>query len=266
MIVASILTDVGDWLDEMSGRLVVPRRDPRRRAAGLGDPDRAQRDGRDHRWRRRRVRRPAPRAGDPAARARRVPRRQHRLPDRTPLQWAPRPVRRRDATRPAERLDVGGPTDPPSRRAAARHGAVHPRRPDGDHGDVAASLASRWPWFAHVDGDRRGDLGHLRRRARVHLRHAPSRTTTPSPSSSPSVRRWSITVVIEVVRHVRDEGRARERRIATEPHEASSRLLTAPTRDPMLAVVPVRDGVLPAGGDETVAECGGRALLAGSAP
>jgi electron transfer flavoprotein alpha subunit len=34
----------------------------------------------------------------------------------------------------------------------------------------------------------------------------------------------------------------------------------------MLAVVPVRDGVLPSGADEVVAECGGRALLAGSAP
>ncbi len=34
----------------------------------------------------------------------------------------------------------------------------------------------------------------------------------------------------------------------------------------MLAVVPVRDGVLPAGGDEVVAECAGRAILAGSAP
>jgi electron transfer flavoprotein alpha subunit len=32
----------------------------------------------------------------------------------------------------------------------------------------------------------------------------------------------------------------------------------------MLAVVPVRDGVLPAGAAETIAECGGRALLAGS--
>ena len=34
----------------------------------------------------------------------------------------------------------------------------------------------------------------------------------------------------------------------------------------MLAVVPVRGGVLPAGADETVAECGGRAVVAGSAP
>ena len=34
----------------------------------------------------------------------------------------------------------------------------------------------------------------------------------------------------------------------------------------MLALIPVRDGVLPAGADETVAECGGRAVLAGSAP
>src|SRR5829696_6521921 len=34
----------------------------------------------------------------------------------------------------------------------------------------------------------------------------------------------------------------------------------------MLGVIPVRDGVLPAGALETVAECGGRALVAGSAP
>jgi electron transfer flavoprotein alpha subunit len=34
----------------------------------------------------------------------------------------------------------------------------------------------------------------------------------------------------------------------------------------MLAVVPVREGVLPAGAEEVIAECGGRALLAGSAP
>ncbi len=34
----------------------------------------------------------------------------------------------------------------------------------------------------------------------------------------------------------------------------------------MLAVIPVRGGVLPAGADETVAECGGRAVLAGSEP
>ncbi len=32
----------------------------------------------------------------------------------------------------------------------------------------------------------------------------------------------------------------------------------------MIAVVPVRDGVLPAGADETIAECGGRAVVAGS--
>jgi len=34
----------------------------------------------------------------------------------------------------------------------------------------------------------------------------------------------------------------------------------------MLAVVPVRDGVLPSGADEVIAECGGRALVVGSAP
>ncbi len=32
----------------------------------------------------------------------------------------------------------------------------------------------------------------------------------------------------------------------------------------MLAVVPVRDGVVPAGADETIAECGGRVVLVGS--
>lgn len=35
--------------------------------------------------------------------------------------------------------------------------------------------------------------------------------------------------------------------------------------DPVLAVIPVRGGVLPAGAAETVAECGGSAILAGSA-
>ncbi len=34
----------------------------------------------------------------------------------------------------------------------------------------------------------------------------------------------------------------------------------------MLAVVPVRDGVLPAGAEEAIAECAGRALLVGSEP
>ena len=32
----------------------------------------------------------------------------------------------------------------------------------------------------------------------------------------------------------------------------------------MIALVPVRDGVLPAGADEAIAECAGLALLAGS--
>jgi len=39
-----------------------------------------------------------------------------------------------------------------------------------------------------------------------------------------------------------------------------------PTLTVMLAVVPVREGTLPAGADETVAECGGRVVLAGSSP
>jgi electron transfer flavoprotein alpha subunit len=34
----------------------------------------------------------------------------------------------------------------------------------------------------------------------------------------------------------------------------------------MLAVIPIRDGVVPTGADETVAECGGRAVVAGSVP
>lgn len=36
--------------------------------------------------------------------------------------------------------------------------------------------------------------------------------------------------------------------------------------DAMLAVIPVRDGVLPSGGAETVAECAGRGLVVGSSP
>src|SRR5687768_13632846 len=37
----------------------------------------------------------------------------------------------------------------------------------------------------------------------------------------------------------------------------------APTLPSMLAVIPVRDGALPAGGAEALAECGGRGILAG---
>lgn len=49
-------------------------------------------------------------------------------------------------------------------------------------------------------------------------------------------------------------------------HVSSGRTSSAPTLTGMLAVVPVREGTLPAGADETVAECGGRALVAGSSP
>ena len=93
----------------------------------------------------------------------------------------------------------------------------------------------------------------------------------------------SITIVIEVVRHQRVKHRRRPRnRIASfrmssrfgtagAPAPSTGRIDGSPTsrlhyRDPMLAVVPVRDGELPAGGAETVAECGGRALVAGSSP
>jgi electron transfer flavoprotein alpha subunit len=47
----------------------------------------------------------------------------------------------------------------------------------------------------------------------------------------------------------------------SEPDGPQTRTLIA-----MLAVVPVREGVLPAGGAEAVAECGGHVVLAGSGP
>ena len=83
----------------------------------------------------------------------------------------------------------------------------------------------------------------------------------------------SVTVIIEVVRHQRAKRAPARRGRARSPSTAAvdaarecrdARAAWYPDR--MLAVIPVRDGVLPAGGAETVAECGGRALVVGSAP
>ena len=76
----------------------------------------------------------------------------------------------------------------------------------------------------------------------------------------------SITIIIEVVRHVRGRGEERRTGRGRRPPRCPDRPDPRHTLSAMLAVIPVRDGVLPAGADETVAECGGRALLAGSAP
>ena len=73
----------------------------------------------------------------------------------------------------------------------------------------------------------------------------------------------TVTVIIEVVRHLRDKRREAAARglvgrVGRPPGDAYP--------DRMLAVVPVRDGVLPAGAAEAIAECGGRGILAGSDP
>ena len=137
---------------------------------------------------------------------------------------------------------LGGPTDPPSRRAAARHGAVHPGRPDGDHGELrhhppAAALVR------HVDGDRRGDLGHLRRRARVRLRR--NLRGRPHDRLHPRLRRGAGGDAGDRGGPPRPQPRRRtpttNRRVRRTPRGDRDR------RGPMLAVVPVRDGVLPAG-------------------
>ncbi len=79
---------------------------------------------------------------------------------------------------------------------------------------------------------------------------------------------------VRPVDHDHHRGRAPRRAAAaarpsrsTRPRPRCPEHRHAPhTLSAMLALIPVRDGVLPAGADETVAECGGRALLAGSGP
>ena len=78
----------------------------------------------------------------------------------------------------------------------------------------------------------------------------------------------SITIIIEVVGTTFGTAARSLNRPRRHPPGALRRTgdATHTLSGVMLAVIPVRDGVLPAGGAETVAECGGRALLAGSWP
>ena len=50
-MVANILTDLTDWIDEIAAYWWFPADRVRDRSARLGDPDRAERDDRDRRWR-----------------------------------------------------------------------------------------------------------------------------------------------------------------------------------------------------------------------
>ena len=141
-------------------------------------------------------------------------------------------------------------------------------------GRTALTLSSRHhpPAVALVRGVGRvaaRDLGDVRRRARRDLR--PDVRGQPHGRVPARVRRARCRspIIIEVVRHVRgkrteDAERTGARRRRPEREFRRRGAGTYPDR--MLAVVPVRDGVLPAGADEVVAECGGRAILAGSAP
>src|SRR5262245_7756761 len=96
---------------------MVPARDPRRRVLGLGDPDRAERDVRDHRWRR-----GVDRFGellvvgsDRGRRTRCVPRRQHRLLDRQALRSTARAAGDPQGEVP-KKAAMGARADPRARR------------------------------------------------------------------------------------------------------------------------------------------------------
>ena len=134
-IVANIITDVSEWLDEFSANwwflLIIF-------SVALLDsvlPDRPRRDDGDRWWRRGRCRQPDAGARDPRRRGRRVPRRQPRLCHRRPLRTS-RPGMGGTQAEPCGTDRLRRAPDQEARRHAADHRPVHPRRAHDPHGVV----------------------------------------------------------------------------------------------------------------------------------
>ena len=170
--------------------LVVPRRDPRHRVPRLGHPGRAERDGGDHRRRRRRPGEQNLAAGDPVPARRRVPRRQHRLP-RSGAASAPRIDRRADAPPEDAQAPRRGRTDQiatrgglllvtarfiPGGRTVLTLTCGH--HPPAASGSPSGSAIAAVIWATYAAG-----LGYVFGAALRGQPHA-------SRSSSRSVRRW----------------------------------------------------------------------------
>ena len=184
-------------------------------------------------------------------------------------QPAGRPARPK--TREAAR--VGGPT-----RSASRGGPAARSRPASSRaagrcsrsraGSPVSRIAGSPPWIA----DRRPDLGDLRRRARLRLR----RSTFEDNHTLAFLLAFGAALSIT---H-RDRGRpppsARSASRKDAELTGSRRVPSACVargaverrqyRDRMLAVVPVRDGVLPAGSSRRSPSAAAGRSLAGSAP
>ena len=171
-------------------------------------PDRAERGDRDRGRRRRRSGRPPRRARDPRRRARGDRRRQH-LASRSATSSAPASSGASSRARRHRNGCTGRSDARGARRLHDRRRALHPRRPHGDdlHGRLrrdaipgAASSARR---------DRGRDLGHL---------HACCSATIGGKSFEEEPWKGlllafafalAVTVVVEVVRHLRHRRRAK---------------------------------------------------------
>ena len=113
-------------------------------------------------------------------------------------------------------------------------------------------------WFVGWVAVAVADLGQLRGPARLRLRRRRSRTTTRWRSCSRSGPRCRSRRIVELVRCATSTAASDDTADESDPARSPS---AVPIEQPLIAlvtVVPVRDGVLPAGADETVAECGGR--------
>ena len=210
-MVANIITDVTDWIDEISSNWwfliivfaialldsvipIVPSETTVIAggvAAGAGNQQIVPRDPRRRR-----------RAHSSATTS----------PTRIGHQFGPR-VRRWAERKPdrERRPRPGGRPDPQARRTAAHHRPLHPGRAHRADG-LVGSHRSTAPLVHVLDRHRLGDLGELCRPARLRVRSRRSRTTTRSPSCVAFGVALSITALIELIRWAR---RPRQRRAPT---------------------------------------------------
>ena len=192
--------------------------------------------------------------------------RRHRRGHRPLLARGPRHRDRRGRLPPGhERGRAAGRPGLPGRDPEPGHGRRPGPRHHPRHGELVAARHEQGHRAGHRLGDRRA-RGHRPAGAappdRRHRRRGPptgscwpcpARRPTPSTSSCASAsRRPTVTVAARSA--------TASRRVGPTPRSSRA---TGWGRRCELAVVPVRDGQLPLGGAEAVAEAGGDALLVG---
>ena len=267
-MVANIITDLTDWIDDISAYWWFLLDRVRHRTARLDHPGRAERDRRDRRWCGGRRRQPAAGLVILAGAAGAF------LGDNTGVhhraRFGPR-VRRWAAKKPES---AGRTHRAPRRRSAsagrsaADHRPLHPRRPHGADAVVRPhrpspamvrlldrrSPAIIWASYAALLGYAFGAAFEDNHTLAFLLafgfaaRHHGTDRADPLGTRP----RWRRHDAGDRHRdHRRDADRRRRRDECRPAYTRRSWL-------PMIASVPVRDGVLPAGADEAIAECGGR--------